>query len=270
MLDSILGFIGKGIDAFNSDKQTDKKIEAERQLQAQNIANQKEFAQQGIRWKVADAQAAGLHPLAALGAQTSSFSNVVGGNYEIPKTDFGGMGQDIGRAIDAKSTQSERSDRMGQAIARTAQVFSLEKMNLENEVLKNQVALTRAQLPPPMPGNMDTLLAHLSRSPDRADGFPVKDDDIKQKMADVPANRNYKFLGIPLETNRRFSDGQVIEDRLGDFEAVSGLTAIGNLLADIEHTYGPGKKAREVITKKYGPDFLALAKKWFYDERKGW
>ena len=234
MLDSILGFIGKGIDAWNSDKQTDKKIAAERELQAQNIANQKEFAQQGIRWKVADAQAAGLHPLAALGAQTSSFSNVVGGNYDIPKTDFGGMGQDIGRAIDAGSTQAERSDRMGQAIARTAQVFSLEKMNLENEVLKNQVALTRAQLAPPLPAG---ALAHLSRSPNRtADGHAISDDDVKQKAGDAPANRNYKFLGIPLLTNPKASDGQVLEDRLGDFEAVSGLTAIYNLLADIKHT----------------------------------
>ena len=43
---------------------------------ASNNANkqyemQKEFAQNGIRWKVADAKAAGIHPLAALGAQTS-------------------------------------------------------------------------------------------------------------------------------------------------------------------------------------------------------
>lgn len=234
MLDSILGFIGKGIDAFSSNSAVDKKIAAEKELQAQNIANQKEFAQQGIRWKVADAQAAGLHPLAALGAQTSSFSNVVGGNYDIPKTDFGGMGQDIGRAIDAGSTQSERSDRMGQAIARTAQVFSLEKMNLENEVLKNQVALTRAQLPPPLPGS---ALAHLSRSPNRtADGHAISDDDVKQKAGDAPANRNYKFLGIPLLTNPEASDGQVLEDRLGDFEAVSGLTAIYNLLSDMKYT----------------------------------
>lgn len=234
MLDSILGFIGKGIDAWSSSSNTDKKIDAERELQERNIANQKEFAQQGIRWKVADAQAAGLHPLAALGAQTSSFSNVVGGNYDIPKTDFGGMGQDIGRAIDAKATAPERQDRMAQAIARTAQVFSLEKLNLENEQLKSNIALTRAQLPPALPGS---ALAHLSRSPARtADGHAISDDKVEQKPGDAPANRNYKFLGLPLLTNPKASDGQVIEDRLGDFEAVSGLTAIYNLIADMKHT----------------------------------
>lgn len=238
MLDSILSFIGKGLDAFSSSENTDKKIAAEKELAAQNIANQKEFAQQGIRWKVADAQAAGLHPLAALGAQTSSFSNVVGGNYDIPKTDFGGMGQDIGRAIEAGSTASERNDRMGAAIARTAQVFGLEKMNLENEVLKNQVALTRAQLGPALPGS---ALAHLSRSPQRtSQGFPISDDEIKSQAGDAPKYQTYKFMGLPLTADKRASDGNVIEERLGDFEAVSGLTAIYNLLTDFMYSYKSG------------------------------
>ena len=39
-----------------------------------NAALQREFAQNGIRWKVADAEAAGIHPLYALGAQTSPAS----------------------------------------------------------------------------------------------------------------------------------------------------------------------------------------------------
>jgi hypothetical protein len=37
-----------------------------------NIALQREFAQKSIQWKTADAKAAGLHPLAALGAQTNT------------------------------------------------------------------------------------------------------------------------------------------------------------------------------------------------------
>lgn len=238
MFGDILSFIGKGIDAWSSSSNTDKKIAADKELQAQNIANQKEFAQHGIRWKVADAQASGLHPLAALGAQTSSFSNVIGGDIPIAKTDFGGMGQDIGRAMDAATTQDERKDRMGQAIARTAQVFGLEKMNLENEVLKSDLALKRAQLGPPLPGS---ALAHLSRSPARtSQGFPITEDDIKQQPGDAPKYKNYKFLGMPLAAHPGSSDGNVIEERLGDFEAVSGLTAIYNLLRDIGYSYKSG------------------------------
>lgn len=243
MFDSILSFIGKGIDAWSSSNAADKKIAAEKELQAQNIANQKEFAQHGIRWKVADAQAAGLHPLAALGAQTSSFSNVVGGNYDPPKTDFGSMGQDIGRAIDAGSTQAERNDRVGAAIARTAQVFQLERLNLENEVLKTQVAKNVAQLAPPFPSTLpDGALAHLSRSPRRTtEGHPIDDKKIEQQASDAPAYATYKFLGLPLRSNPNTSDAQVLEDRLGDSEVLSSISAIGNLLADLGYTYWPDK-----------------------------
>lgn len=236
MLDSVLSFIGKGLDMWNSSEQTDKKIAADKALQEQNIAHQKEFAQSGIRWKVDDAKMAGLHPLAALGAQTNSFSNIVAGDIPISKSSFGDMGQDLGRAIDAGSTQGERSDRMGQAIARTAQVFSLEKMNLENELLKSHIAKTNATLPPALPGS---ALAHLSRSPARTtEGHPIDDKKIEQQPSDAPAYKTYKFMGIPLQANPNFSDGQVTEDRLGDSEVLSTMTAVANLLADIQRTYG--------------------------------
>ena len=46
----------------------------QKEMNAKNAALQREFAQSGIQWKVADAKKAGLHPLAALGAQTASAS----------------------------------------------------------------------------------------------------------------------------------------------------------------------------------------------------
>ena len=74
----------------------------------QNYEAQKEFAQYGIRWKVADAKAAGIHPLAALGAYTQGYtpSQTM---FQSPDYSFlGEMGQGIGRAVDAKRTQAER------------------------------------------------------------------------------------------------------------------------------------------------------------------
>lgn len=70
---------------------------------------QKEFAQMGIRWKVEDAKAAGLHPLAALGANTLNYSPVrVGGtDYGLSK-----MGQDISRALGKMPTQQEKEERL--------------------------------------------------------------------------------------------------------------------------------------------------------------
>lgn len=46
----------------------------------QNARLQKEFAQEGISWKVKDAKAAGIHPLYALGASTNAYSpSFIGG-----------------------------------------------------------------------------------------------------------------------------------------------------------------------------------------------
>lgn len=75
-----------------------------------NYEAQKEFAQNSIRWRVKDAKAAGLHPLAALGAQASGYtpSAAIG---DSPDFSFlSDVGQNIGRAIDAKRTAAERSE----------------------------------------------------------------------------------------------------------------------------------------------------------------
>lgn len=72
----------------------------------QNAALQREFAQNGVTWKVADAKRAGINPLAALGASTTSFSNVVGGTSLGDSV--GEAGQDIGRAVAATGDDSKR------------------------------------------------------------------------------------------------------------------------------------------------------------------
>lgn len=131
-----------------------------------NYEHQKEFAQNGIRWKVADAKAAGLHPLAALGAQTFGYtpSAVVG---DSPDFSFlRDIGQDVGRAIDAKSTAAERAANKAKIDQGTN--LELEGKSLDNEykralikgetqdqALKLANAAVRAswsqQLPPAMP-----------------------------------------------------------------------------------------------------------------------
>lgn len=130
---------------------------------ANNIALQKEFAQQGIKWKVEDAKSAGIHPLYALGASTHSFSPVsVGGAaypgdpgvvQSTPAIDTGmpnalaNAGQDIGRAVSAMKTPQER---MSDALA-------LENMSLQNDLIRSQIAqnFSRTFAPgtgPGMPG----------------------------------------------------------------------------------------------------------------------
>lgn len=121
-----------------------------RRAAEQNYEWQKEFAQQGLKWKVQDAKRAGVHPLAALGAQTSSFSpSYVGATSQAPDySDIAQAGQDIGRAVSAASNQYER----------TAQELTLTKMGLENELLASQIArLRQPATGPAFPGSQHLL-----------------------------------------------------------------------------------------------------------------
>lgn len=81
----------------------------------QNIQLQREFAQQGIQWKVADAKKAGIHPLAALGAQTTSFTPSVVGDSSLGQG-MAQAGQDIGRAVNATKTAQSREAQLGLAL----------------------------------------------------------------------------------------------------------------------------------------------------------
>lgn len=119
---------GSLIDGFVSKSNADK-----------NIKMQKQFAQQGIQWKTADAKAAGIHPLAALGAQTTSFSPVQVG------TNFSQAGQDLGRAIGSKTTESTKIDN-------TMAKLQVQRAALENTMLASQIAKnTQPGTPPSIP-----------------------------------------------------------------------------------------------------------------------
>lgn len=85
-------------------------------MSERNEAFQNELARNGIRMRVADAEAAGIHPLAALGINPASggFSAVMSGGspQQKPSRDFhyiSEMGQNIARAASAGQTQYERA-----------------------------------------------------------------------------------------------------------------------------------------------------------------
>lgn len=133
-----------------SQQQWNENRDLQREFWDKNYGMQKEFAQSGIRWRMEDAKAAGIHPLFALsggGAAASPTAYVP--HTSDPSTQNSGeylsrMGQDIGRAISATQTMGERtSDKL------TA--LSLERAGLENELLKAQIAKTTGQIGPPMP-----------------------------------------------------------------------------------------------------------------------
>lgn len=131
----------------------DKDRKAAEANAARQEALQREFAQSGIQWKVEDAKKAGIHPLYALGANTHSYSPITVGSsadMSMPNA-VASMGQDIGRAVDATRSSSQKIT----AFQQTAQQLTLQKMGLENELLASQIARSRSMSNPPMPSSGD-------------------------------------------------------------------------------------------------------------------
>lgn len=244
------GLIGAGVNLFQGSQNRDAQAAAnaanlaqarennamQREFAQKNLDQQREFAQSGIRWKVQDAISAGLHPLAALGAQVSSFSPISVGSSaaDIKPTslDLGDMGQNINRAISAGSTSPERNDKLAGAVQKIATTLALEKGALENDLLRSRIATERAQLGPPIPIPRPGPARTVS-------GLAVQEDDIKQKAEDHPQTAIVRPFGYPLRTNPFFNDGQQFEDRYGDSEVGSTIKFGVNTIADHVYTgYG--------------------------------
>jgi hypothetical protein len=112
---------------------------------AKEAALQREFAQNGIRWKVEDAKSAGVSPLYALGAPTTSYQSAVNSD-PFPQA-LADAGNSISRAVQAKTTTGERlQERLLNA--------QIEGQEIENAKKRSEVALqTGAMSTPPLPSS---------------------------------------------------------------------------------------------------------------------
>lgn len=122
----------------------DKARASQEALAQQNIAQQREFAQHGIRWRVEDAKAAGIHPIYALGSGGASFSPVSAAftsDTSLPNA-LASAGQDIGRAIHSTRTAGER----GSAFSSAATKLQLEGLSLDNDLKRTEIASKAARL----------------------------------------------------------------------------------------------------------------------------
>lgn len=144
---------------------------------ASQEALQREFAQNGIQWRVEDAKKAGIHPIYALGGSTASYAPVsqnFTADTSLPNA-LASAGQDIGRAIHATRTQK---DRMG-ALGETATRLQLEGLGLDNDLKRAEIAsktgrLRQGQVGPPM---ADPSANHLI--PGQGESGTVKPEPLK-------------------------------------------------------------------------------------------
>lgn len=115
---------------FGEDRNEDN-LNAARMQAERNEALQREFAQHGIRWRVEDAKAAGLHPLFALQGGGAAFAPnpiTVGGASSMAES-MRGMGQDVSRAIMAQATDLELAERAARIKLLEAQARAADRSN---------------------------------------------------------------------------------------------------------------------------------------------
>lgn len=253
IFDFLGGLVSAGINAFNAGENRDVQRETNAQnlaIEQQNLAWQKEafqrnweqqqeFAKSGLGWRVEDAKASGLHPLAALGAQLSGGSPVSVGSADLkldaPTRDIGSMGQDLGRAVAAMGTADEKGD----ATAAKLQALQVERGELENSLLKTQImkANQPAARQPSMPSwkkkNETGQPAIDAIENSTSSGFPVTQDKVEQKPDLIPATKRIPFFGIPVETWKHSADAEDLETRYSDLGEKLG---IANIPLDIGYT----------------------------------
>lgn len=223
--DIVGGLIGAGTKILGGKMSEDSANERA----AANIAAQKEFAQQGVSWKVADAKRAGISPLAALGASTNSFSNVVGGEGKLGEA-LSDSSQDISRAAGAAFPSQQKA-----MLIKGAQL-DLERKGLENDVLRADlasriqkvgaagnppgIASAGAGAPYPGTGNTGGLTA----------GVPVVPEDTEKMEG------GYTLFGRRMAPDPYMSDANQIQNIFGDWgeNAWAMPKFIANLLWNAE------------------------------------
>lgn len=176
-----------------------------------NAQLQKEFAQHGIRWKVADAQAAGIHPLYALGANTTSFSPIqISDNRQPLSSSLSDIGQDISRAYEATRTKPERINARMQAL-------QLERAQLDNDFLRAQIAkLNNSQVGPPMPSGQSIEEQFTPNVTPRVEvsPLPLNASDRNSPMKEAGFVSDYTYARTP--TGLAVVPSKDVKDRIED------------------------------------------------------
>lgn len=180
---------------------------------AQNIALQREFAQNSIQWKAADAEKAGIHPIYAMGAPTASFSPVtVGATAESGLgTGLQSMGQDLSRSVGAYRSPGEKVGGVALAQQTASNALDLETKNLNNTLLRAKIAqLTQPATPPGV-------------------DFPVPEKTKPEERPPLMAG------GSRWLTNPNTSPQKAWADQYGDEGPASWITSLGIMGNDVAY-----------------------------------
>lgn len=158
LLPALIGAGAAIVGGALSDRSNRKVAEATNdrsaEIAAQERALQREFAQSGIRWRVEDAKAAGLHPLFALGGAGATYTPQP---ISLMTPDQSGLGrglaeagQNVSRAIQAQQTAAERqlqALQLGLLHAQVQKEFAIASYYRSEAARNRQTAIQASGIP---------------------------------------------------------------------------------------------------------------------------
>lgn len=172
-----------------------------------NFKNWKKQIAHELPGRVNAAKKAGIHPLYALGMNsTASQPQMVGGDSN--PMDYSSMGQDIGRAVEAYASGSQRT-------AKRLEALSLDRAELENQLLRSQIARNIQQGTPSLADSADDVR------------YPAQ--------AKMPMGYGDTAPLLRLGRDQKGNPVRVYNDDLGDNELLQAVTALGYSIPDWIH-----------------------------------
>ena len=171
-----------------------------RNIARMQIEAQREFAQNGIQWRVADAKAAGIHPLYAIGASGASYTPVSQDSSAMGNA-VADAGAYLGKAVDQAISKADQKALQQENLeyARLMREGNLELMrqNIRGKKLDND--FNEQQM-------VNSLRAQGSANPARPlvvstpmGEFNVNNPDKKRYTAKVAGNSATALAGVDLQ-----------------------------------------------------------------------
>jgi len=264
-LGNILGAIG---NIWGGDKDR----QAQDQANRSNYESQKEFAQMGLRWKVDDAKAAGLHPLAVLGSSGASFSPSFAAGSS---SNLGAAGEALGQLIDGQNTKraevATKTD-----TEKELENLSLERARLQNRLLEGQVQNEWAALMGqpgtpsfPSPGNSPSTVVSpagfRSSTPGVVEAVPSKSISAHPKDRGVEAGDTpgFKRYNVTPSTSIELPNSQLSEslEGMGAAGHILGPALTGLRAADKAWS-GFNKPSSDILPAGYHWEWSRLKQSW--------
>lgn len=181
------------LDLYGQKRQADHQ-EKENRIEREMA---REFAQHGVRWKVEDAKAAGLHPLYAVGASGATYSPSISTGGGVGEA-ISRMGQNISRGVYASATKEEREKHdLELAVLRSTVGENDARANYYNSEAARNAQTANASKPIPMPDQIkpkpDEQVSHRS-------------SDASQGAGTHPAFREYTISKYGLKMDLPYSE----------------------------------------------------------------